>query len=323
MIGNDITHAALLLKAGEVVAIPTETVYGLAANAFNGNAVASIYRIKNRPQFNPLIIHTNSTEKLTEWGLQLPQPMQELLKHFSPGPLTYLIPSTPHIPEIVTAGTQAVAVRIPNHPITLQLLSMLDFPLAAPSANPSGYISPTTAVHVQTQLGHAIPYILDGGTCEVGIESTIISFLDNKPEILRYGGISKEKIEQIIGPINDKAIHPSTIIPAEKPLAPGMLTKHYAPLKPIFVGNITQLLHDKDKKRVAVISFQSVYDNIPIENQFCLSVSGNLNEAAQNLFAAMRKAETLDIDCILAEIFPAKDIGRAINDRLMRASAKE
>jgi L-threonylcarbamoyladenylate synthase len=323
MIGNDITHAALLLKAGEVVAIPTETVYGLAANAFNGNAVAAIYRIKNRPQFNPLIIHTNSSEKLKGWGLEIPDKMRKLMTHFSPGPVTYLIPASKQIPDIVTAGTGAVAVRIPGHQATLQLLSMLDFPLAAPSANPSGYISPTRATHVEEQLGGSIPYILDGGECKIGIESTIISFLHERPEILRHGGLSKEKIEHVIGAVIDQCILNKHANASINPLAPGMLAKHYSPKKLLLIGNIQHLLQDKNKKRVAVISFKDVFDDVPVENQFCLSVSGNLDEAAQHLFAAMRQADRLDVDCIVTEFFPDKELGRAINDRLMRAAAKE
>lgn len=164
MVGTDLQTAITFLQQGQLVAIPTETVYGLAANAFNPDAVAQIFAVKNRPSFNPLIIHTNSLNRLQDWGLQLPQKMLQLAEHFSPGPLTYVIPKSNIIPDIVTAGTPAVAVRIPNHPLTLELLSKLDFPLAAPSANPSGYVSPTTAQHVNQQLGNTLPYILDGGT---------------------------------------------------------------------------------------------------------------------------------------------------------------
>ena len=172
MVGANIQVAISHLQQGHLVAIPTETVYGLAANAFNPEAVVKIFAVKNRPAFNPLIIHTNNISDV--------------------------------IPDIVTAGTEAVAVRIPNHPLTLDLLSKLDFPLAAPSANPSGYVSPTTAQHVNQQLGHVIPYILDGGACEVGLESTIISFLGDTPTLLRHGGITLEQIEEVIGKVIDK-----------------------------------------------------------------------------------------------------------------------
>lgn len=200
---------------------------------------------------------------------------------------------------------------------------MLDFPLAAPSANPSGYISPTRAVHVEEQLGSSIPYILDGGDCVIGIESTIISFLNDKPEILRHGGLSKEKIEKVIGAVTDHSISNKQANSTMNPLAPGMLSKHYSPRKPLFIGNIQQLLNNKNKKRVAVISFKNVFDDVPSENQFCLSAAGNLDEAAQHLFAAMRQADALNVDCILTEVFPDQELGRAINDRLMRASAKD
>ncbi len=321
MTGQDIVYAAELLRAGEVVAIPTETVYGLAANAFNANAVAQIYKVKNRPQFNPLIIHTDSIEKLKSWDLNLPDAMLQLAKHFSPGALTYVIPKSEKIPDIVTAGTNAVAVRIPNHTLTLQLLTMLDFPLAAPSANPSGYVSPTNAQHVEAQLGDKIPYILNGGQCEVGLESTIISFLNSVPEILRHGGLSIEKIEKVIEKVFYKVSANDTIT-TDNPVAPGMLAKHYAPAKPLLQGDIEALLKNKNPQRVVIISLNKIYTQVPLENHILLSPNGNLDEAAQRLFSTMREAEQKDCDFILAEIFPDKELGKAINDRLKRAAIK-
>lgn len=320
MTGTDIERAILLLRSGELVAIPTETVYGLAANAFDASAVTKIYKTKNRPQFNPLIIHTNSIEKLKGWGLSIPEKMSQLVNHFSPGPLTYIIPKSNQIPEIVTAGTPAVAVRIPQHSLTLQLLSKLDFPLAAPSANPSGYISPTSAKHVEQQLGNKIPYILDGGDCQVGVESTIISFLNMTPEILRHGGLSVEKIGAVIGPVNDKVNTSGKEITTDNPVAPGMLAKHYAPKKQLLHGDIHKLLEGKDLSRITLITFSTIYEKVPLNHQLVLSPAGNLDEAAQKLFAAMRKADEMDIDYILAEIFPDKELGKAINDRLKRAA---
>ena len=164
MVGTELHVAIAHLQNGDLVAIPTETVYGLAANAFDADAVTRIYKVKNRPSFNPLIIHTDSLRKLEEWGLKLPEKMLQLANRFSPGPVTFVIPKSNRIPDIVTAGTEAVAVRIPNHPLTLELLKQLDFPLAAPSANPSGFVSPTNAWHVNEQLGDQIPYILNGET---------------------------------------------------------------------------------------------------------------------------------------------------------------
>ncbi|MEI6508881.1 MAG: L-threonylcarbamoyladenylate synthase [Bacteroidota bacterium] len=316
MIGTDINTAINFLKHGELVAIPTETVYGLAANAFDENAVLKIYHVKNRPQFNPLIIHTNSIEKLKSWDLVLPEKMLLLAAKYSPGPLTFVIKKSNTIPDIVTAGTDAVAVRIPNHILTLELLSKLDFPLAAPSANPSGFVSPTKASHVFEQLGDHIPYILDGGECEVGVESTIISFLDETPTILRFGGLSLESIESIIGKVNSVFSNQNSALP----IAPGMLSRHYATKHKLIFDfketDFSQYHHD----RIGMISYSKNYTSIPISNQMILSPERKLAEAARKLFSAMREIDEKDIDVIFAEKFPDLDLGRAINDRLKRAS---
>lgn len=323
MVGTDIQQAAHFLSAGELVAIPTETVYGLAANAFNANAVTKIYEAKNRPSFNPLIIHTNSLQRLADWGLTFPEKMITLAKHFSPGPLTYVIPKSNQIPDIVTAGTPAVAVRIPNHAVTLALLAQLPFPLAAPSANPSGYVSPTSALHVQQQLGDKIPYILDGGVCSVGVESTIISFLTEPPTLLRHGGVSLEQLEAVIGKIIDKPGEAGEKIVTDNPVAPGQLARHYATHHPLLHTQPQAHINKYDPNRIGIISFKTTYSNIPLSHQFVLSENGNLNEAAQQLFAAMRLIDALDIDVILAEKFPNEGLGRAINDKLKRASIRE
>lgn len=315
LIGNNIPYAIELLNSNKLVAIPTETVYGLAANAFNENAVLNIYKTKNRPQFNPLIIHSNCIERFEEWGLSIPKDVILLAHHFWPGPITFIIPANHKIPEIVTAGSGAVAIRVPNHTITLELLSKLNFPLAAPSANPSGFISPTSALHVEQQLGNKIDYILDGGICKVGVESTIISFLENEPKILRFGGLAIEAIEEVL---NKKLVTGSS---NDKIVAPGMLSKHYAPVHPLqIVENLSESLQLFDKNRVGVISFSDSFANVPTAHQFVLSKSEDLNEAASNLFAAMRQVDELDIAIILTEIFPNIGLGYAINDRLKRAS---
>ncbi len=322
MIGTDIQEAKRLLELGELVAIPTETVYGLAANAFNAQAVANIYTVKNRPSFNPLIIHTNSLERLLEWDLTLPEGMLALAKHFSPGPLTYVIPKSNRIPDMITAGTSAVAVRIPNHPVTLALLASLPFPLAAPSANPSGYVSPTQALHVEQQLGNQIPYVLDGGECEVGVESTIISFLDETPTLLRHGGVSIEQLRAILGNVLDKPGEAGDEIVTDNPVAPGQLARHYATRHPLIHDNPHLHLANYAAARVGILSLSTTYEHIPVAQQKVLSATGNLAEAAQHLFAAMRELDAMDIDVILAERFPQEGIGRAINDRLKRASVR-
>ena len=313
-IGRDILKASKLLKTGNIVAIPTETVYGLAGNALRDDIVVKIFRAKNRPAFDPLICHTDSIEKIAQYVEYIPSEVRTLADAFWPGPLTVLLKKKPSIPSLTTSGLDEVAFRIPNHPLTLELLSALDFPLAAPSANPFGYISPTTAKHVQDQLGGELPYILDGGECEVGIESTIIGFPEGQPTVYRLGGKQVEEIEALIGPVK---IH---LNQSSNPSAPGMLKSHYAPKKPVFVGNIPELITANQDKRIGIISFVDHYAEIAAEHQSVLSQNGDLNEAARNLFGALHKLDELSIDIILSEPFPDKGLGRAINDRLNRAS---
>ena len=317
-IGKDIIHAKSLLEAGKLVGIPTETVYGLAGNALNPDAVASIFETKKRPSFDPLIIHSDSMEKIKRWVLEIPEKLKILADEFWPGPLTLLLPRESIVPDLVTSGLDRVAVRIPSHPLTLELLKSLEFPLAAPSANPFGYISPTRPEHVQKQLGDQIPYILDGGACKVGLESTIVGIEDDQIFIYRLGGLDVREIEALVGPVQIKT-HSSS-----NPAAPGLLESHYAPSKPFILGDLDQLIqdHKHDKKRMGILSLQRVFSNMPIESQMMLSEKGDLKEAAQNLFAAMRALDELDLDLILAERMPDHGLGKAINDRLNRAAAK-
>ncbi|NVK51203.1 MAG: threonylcarbamoyl-AMP synthase, partial [Cyclobacteriaceae bacterium] len=205
LIGQDIEKAKEFLEAGQLVGIPTETVYGLAGNALNVDAVAKIFQTKNRPSFDPLIVHTDSIEKVNSFVADIPEILQRLAKEFWPGPLTLLLEKKSIIPDLVTAGLNRVAVRMPKHPLTLKLLKELSFPLAAPSANPFGYISPTKAVHVAQQLGEQIPYILDGGSCEVGLESTIVGMEDEKVTIYRLGGLDLNLITELVGEVEIKS----------------------------------------------------------------------------------------------------------------------
>jgi L-threonylcarbamoyladenylate synthase len=227
--GTELNVAKEFLIKGELVAIPTETVYGLAGNALNEKAVLSIFEVKNRPAFDPLIIHTDSIDKVKEYVSVFPEKAQRLAEQFWPGPLTLLLPKKQIIPDLVTSGLDTVAVRIPKHPLLLELLAELSFPLAAPSANPFGYISPTNAEHVNQQLGDKIPYILDGGECEVGIESTIIGFEADDTVVYRLGGLAVEDIEKLVGPV---MLMPHS---TSDPKAPGMLKSHYAPRKPLYL----------------------------------------------------------------------------------------
>jgi L-threonylcarbamoyladenylate synthase len=317
-IGQDIIIAKKFLESGKLVAIPTETVYGLGGNALNPSAVASIFETKNRPSFDPLIIHTSSLERVNDFVASFPDPLRKLSETFWPGPLTLLLPRKEIIPDLVTSGLDRVAVRVPKHPLTSELLASLDFPLAAPSANPFGYISPTTAMHVESQLGGKIPYILDGGNCQVGLESTIVGMEDEKIVIYRLGGLEISEIEKIVGPVQIRD-HSSS-----NPQAPGLLESHYAPRKPFVLGDLDSLVekYTKENKRFAVMSLSKSFDHVAEDLQIQLSESGDLNQAAQKLFASMRFLDELEVDVILAEKMPAIGLGNAINDRLKRAAAE-
>jgi len=311
-IATDLFEAQSLLKSGKLVAIPTETVYGLAANALNADAVIHIFETKNRPHFDPLIVHVGGMEQVDEVAAHIPEVAYLLMEALWPGPLTIVLQKHERVPHIVTSGLDTVGVRMPDHPLTLELLRSLNFPLAAPSANPFGYISPTSALHVAEQLGDRIPLILDGGECTIGVESTIIDCSGDTPTILRLGGTAVETIEEIIGHVQVNAISTSA------PQAPGMLHSHYAPRKPLLVGNIHELLHDHGSN-VSILSFKDSFHNF---RNIRLSETGDLHEAARNLFAAMRKLDADHHELILAEFVPDFGLGRAINDRLKRASAK-
>ena len=315
MIGTALSTAAELLRRGEVVALPTETVYGLAGNALNPKAVAAIFDIKNRPRFDPLIVHTSAVEQLSQYASVFPEAARRLAYRFMPGPLTLLLDKADTIPDLVTAGSSRVALRIPDHPLTLSLLRQLSFPLAAPSANPFGYISPTTAQHVADQLGGQIPYILDGGPCRVGVESTIVGFEAEHPVVYRKGGVPVEDIRALIGSVQVREHSTST------PNAPGMLKSHYAPRAKVVIGKIEELLPAYAGQEVGIIRFRSGVDSIPAERQLVLSPSGDFSEAARQLFAGMRRLDAMQLEVILAELLPEKGLGRAVNDRLRRASA--
>lgn len=315
-IGTDIAHAIALLQQGKLVAIPTETVYGLAGNALNEATVAAIFEAKNRPTFDPLIIHIADWRHAALWVQAIPEKAEALAQAFFPGPLTLLLPKRPIISDLVTAGSPLVAIRVPAHPMARKVLEALDFPLAAPSANPFGYVSPTTAAHVAQQLGEKIPYILDGGPCQVGLESTIVGFEGDASVVFRKGGIPIEAIEQVIGPVTVQE-HSSS-----KPSAPGMLLSHYAPGTPLVLGNLQELAAQHPGAKIGVLAFRQPLPGLPPEQQIVLSAKGDFAEAAQHLFAGLRYLDGLNLDFILAELLPEAQLGRAINDRLRRAAAK-
>jgi L-threonylcarbamoyladenylate synthase len=277
----EILRAKKLLNEGNVIAIPTETVYGLAANAFDEQAVIKIFDIKGRPRYNPLIVHIKSIDYLETIAQNIPEIAYKLANKFWPGPLTLVLEKKDIIPYCVTSNKNTVGIRVPNHTLTLELLHQLDYPLAAPSANPFGYISPTKSSHVAEQLGAKIPYILEGGDCEKGVESTILGFNNEEVILYRVGAISKEIIENFVGIISEKTTSKST------PEAPGMLAKHYSPKTKFVVSdNIEAEIKNFPNKKIGLLLFESkTYMNKYVYE--LVSKNGNLDEAAHHLYAKM------------------------------------
>lgn len=312
ILGTDIAHAASLLRAGEIVAVPTETVYGLAGNALDESAVAKIFVAKNRPQFNPLIVHIADAGSALRYAGALSPAAQRLADAFWPGPLTLLLPKRETVPDLVTAGSSLVALRVPRHPLLRELLQSLHFPLAAPSANPSGYVSPTTAGHVQGQLEWRIPYILDGGACDVGLESSIVGFDGEDAVLYREGGLATEELEAVLGAPLRRASATDRAT-----TTPGTLKSHYATTTPLYLGDVRKLLVQFAHERCAVISFSDEYAGAA--RLFVLSREKSLEEAARNLFTTLREADAAKCSVILAEPLPDEGLGRAVNDRLRRA----
>lgn len=312
-ISNSIEEAAQRLKS-EVIAIPTETVYGLAGNALNPELVAQIFEIKKRPSFDPLIVHIGNIKQLNDLVTHFPDPLHKLADQFWPGPLTLLLPKSALVPDIVTSGLERVGIRMPSHPLTLALLNQIDFPLAAPSANPFGYISPTKAEHVDAQLGKEINFILDGGSCEIGIESTIVGMEEGKVVIYRLGGIAPEQISSQGVDVQLK------INQSSNPAAPGMLLQHYAPRKRLFFTNNPKEVAELHQGLQLTLIAMQAKDTHLFHEIFELSPNGNVREAASRLFDVMRKADDSETDIIIAEAFEESGLGAAINDRLKRAS---
>jgi len=323
IISKDISEAVKLLTAEDIVAIPTETVYGLAGNIYSEKAIKSIFETKKRPFFNPLIVHIPSIDELPNIVAHIPAKAQLLAEAFWPGPITLVLKKKAIIPDLITGGKDTVAVRVPNHPTTLELLKKLPFPLAAPSANPFSSISPTTATHVETYFKDDIPMVLDGGACTSGIESTIIGFENDDPIIYRLGSTALEDIEAIVGKIELKnmATERSRKKKGISPDAPGMLERHYAPkTTTILTDNIPNTLDKYKEKRVGLITFQSQIENNAIEVQIALSKSGDLAESASKLYDVLHQLDKIHLDVIIAEKFPDHGLGKSINDRLTRAT---
>ena len=308
-----IANAARIIAEGGVVAFPTETVYGLGANAFDTSAVARVFEVKNRPTFDPLIVHVADIEQASACTKQFPEMAQFLADTFWPGPLTLVMRKASSIPDLVTAGLPTVAVRMPNHPVALELIRQAGVPVAAPSANPFGALSPTTAEHVREHLGDKVDAILDGGPCAVGVESTIVSLVGEHPVLLRPGGIAAQTIEQIVGRLEREGGN------QKKPSAPGQLASHYAPRTPLYLTTDPGVPRGD---RFGLLAFGTSTGNQSFSAIEVLSQKGSLREAAANLFAALHRLDAMGLDAILAEPLPERGLGPAINDRLRRAAAK-
>ncbi|WP_182867219.1 L-threonylcarbamoyladenylate synthase [Stieleria mannarensis] len=328
-----IAEAAKLLADGQLVGVPTETVYGLAADATNPAAVRKIFQAKGRPANNPLIMHVESALAARRWvRVDDPEWLADQWQRaatFWPGPLTVVVPRSGDVVDEVTAGAPTVAVRVPSHPVMRSLLAACDFPIAAPSANPSNYVSPTSAEHVRQGLGDKVAMILDGGECQCGLESTIIRLQSDGVELLRPGSISVEQLQAAFGAViaarvteknTAAADAPSTNPPAAMP-APGMLAKHYSPTKPLRVVGSWQP-EEIEPARVARISFAPLPRSEAASFGWyrSLSETGDLHEVARNLFTAIRQADATPCEWIVIDRCDRTGIGRAIMDRIDRAS---
>ena len=310
-----IKRAAHIIRSGGLVAFPTETVYGLGADAGNPRAVARLFEVKARPRMDPVIVHVADIKTAKLYG-KFPESANRLMKQFWPGPLTLIVEKKPSVPEIVTAGLETVAIRIPNHPAALALITAARCGIAAPSANPFGYVSPTEAQHVAEQLGDAIDMILDGGPCTIGVESTILSMVSSIPCILRAGGTAVEELESILGKLD------VSIGSLQRPNSPGQLKRHYA-------TKTRMEIVEEGFERIAPGERIGLLSMIPPLNPEkyaaveVLSASGNLREAAANLFRALRHLDALPLDRIIARPVGEEGMGLAIMDRLRRCSTRE
>lgn len=311
-----VREGADAIRRGGLVAFPTETVYGLGADASSPSAVARIFAAKNRPLHDPLIVHVSDKQQVRSLALKVPEQAEALMERFWPGPLTLVLPKSPRVPDIVTAGTPTVAVRMPANPWALELNRLAGTPIAAPSANRFGCTSPTTAEHVKDQLRGCYDILIDGGACRVGIESTVLSLIGSGPVLLRPGGVAREDIEAVIGPVQYG--YPGKT-GGDRSASPGMMPKHYAPSTPlVVVENIDSYSTRSD---VGVILFGSRPCSFQGPVQY-LSGDGDLTEAATNLYRVMRALDGMGLSLLVAQRVPNMGLGVAINDRLERAASQ-
>lgn len=306
--------AAEILKRGGLVAFPTETVYGLGADAFNARAVAKIFAVKGRPKFDPIIVHVADPAEAEKLWREIPRLARKLMEKFWPGPLTLVLPKRDIVPDIVTAGLPTVAVRMPSHPVAFSLIRAAETPVAAPSANRFGRLSPTHHEAVLEQLGESIDAVIAGGPTPVGIESTVISLAEDPPRLLRPGGTP---IEAILELVPDLRLEP----PTGPSASPGTLPRHYRPLTPLFLlePGPPEGREALDRSRCGFLAFQKAWQGFA--HTEVLSPQGDLVEAAANFFSLLRKLDKMGFAAIVAEPVPEEGLGLAIMDRLRRASS--
>ena len=310
---RSLDEAAEILKKGGVVAFPTETVYGLGADALNPSAAAKIFEVKQRPLSDPLIVHISRPDMIEYAAENIPQAAERLMERFWPGPLTFVLRKKSSLPDIVTSGLDSVAVRMPAHVAALNLIEKAGTPIAAPSANLFGRLSPTTAAHVHEQLGEKIDLILDGGTCSVGVESTILKVEGNRFLILRPGGIPLNEIEEIAGC--------KLITLPDSGEAPGSFPSHYAPVsRLIIVENIDRKL--AWESGAAFLFYRKPDFLYDASRSAVLSEKGDIREAAVNLFSSLHRLDAMKPECIYTETVPEKGLGVAVMDRLRKASRR-
>lgn len=307
-----IEEAAACLRAGGLVVFPTETVYGLGADALNPKAVARIFEVKQRPRFDPLIVHVADIGWLQDFAAAFPPAARKLADRFWPGPLTFVLPKKDVVPDLVTAGLPTVAVRMPRHPLAMDLIRRVGRPVAAPSANRFGSLSPSTAEDARAEVGDGADMVLDGGPCPVGIESTIVSFAGEQPILLRPGGLPIEDIEAVIGPV------PPAAETGKFPESPGRLPRHYAPRTPLEL--VTAPPPPAARARAGLLAPFPLPDVAGFARVEILSARGDPAEAAARFFRALRELDGAGLKIIFAIPGPEQGLWRAINDRLQRAS---
>ena len=328
---NAIKTAAELIRQGEVVGMPTETVYGLAANALDGEAVKKIFLAKGRPQDNPLIVHIADFDQIYDLCPSVPPQAKQLAEAFWPGPMTMIVPKGDCIPDEVSCGLDTVGIRLPSHPMARALIRESGVPLAAPSANTSGRPSTTTAAHVMRDMDGKIAAVLDGGACGVGVESTVITLALERPRLLRPGGITLEQLRSVLGEVDvDRALY-EKIGDDVKVSAPGMKYRHYAPHADLqlvegetdkVVETINALVQEKlaEGKKVGVICTDETRDRFPLGEVRSVGARAKQETIAHNLFAVLREFDDLDVDCIYSESFSKDHLGQAIMNRLTKAA---